>query len=65
VTREMLMVALQNVQHMFIRATEAADTTIAMLHGPDAAEWLRALGLPWLTVRHDLSLAGNAVAQAA
>ncbi|MCK5769816.1 FAD:protein FMN transferase [Algiphilus sp.] len=40
-------------------------STIAMLHGPDAAEWLRALGLPWLTVRHDLSLAGNAVAQAA
>ena len=24
---------LQNVQHLFIRATEAADTTIAMLHG--------------------------------
>ena len=33
VTREMMMVALQNVEHMFIRATEAADTTIAMLHG--------------------------------
>ena len=24
---------MQNVQHLFIRATEAADTTIAMLHG--------------------------------
>ena len=33
VSRMMLMIGLQKVQHIFIRATEAADTTIAMLHG--------------------------------
>ena len=33
VSRELLMVGLQQVQQLLIRATEAADTTIAMLHG--------------------------------
>ena len=35
--------------------------TVAMLNGERAAEWLRALGLPWLTVSHDLAIDGDAV----
>lgn len=38
--------------------------TVAMLNGERAAEWLRALGLPWLTVSHDLAIDGNAVHRA-
>ena len=33
VTRMMLMIGLQQVQQIFIRATEATDTTVAMVHG--------------------------------
>ena len=33
VTRMMMMIGLQGVQQLFIRATEAADTTVAMVHG--------------------------------
>ena len=33
VSRIMLMIGLQQVQHLLIRATEAADTTVAVLHG--------------------------------
>ena len=33
VSRMMMMIGLQGVQQLFIRATEAADTTIAMLQG--------------------------------
>ena len=33
VSRMMLMIGLQQVQHLLIRATEAADTTVAVLHG--------------------------------
>ena len=33
VTRMMLMIGLQGVQQLLIRATEAADTTVAMVHG--------------------------------
>lgn len=36
--------------------------TIAMLRGSEAGAWLRALGLPWLAVGHDLSIDGDAVA---
>ncbi|XP_063590781.1 laminin subunit alpha lam-3-like isoform X2 [Penaeus indicus] len=32
VTREMMMIALQNIQHILIRATHAADATTASLH---------------------------------
>lgn len=35
--------------------------TVAMLNGEWAADWLRALGLPWLTVSHELAIEGNAV----
>jgi len=33
VTRMMLMIGLQGIQQLYIRATEAADTTVAMVHG--------------------------------
>ena len=33
VSRMMLMIGLQDLQHLLIRATEAADTTVAVLHG--------------------------------
>ncbi|XP_042207400.1 laminin subunit alpha-2-like [Homarus americanus] len=32
VTREMMMIALQNIQHILIRATHAADATTASIH---------------------------------
>ena len=33
VSRMMMMIGLQDLQHLLIRATEAADTTVAVLHG--------------------------------
>lgn len=36
-------------------------STVAMLHGGDAADWLQALGLPWLTVGRDGTVRGSGI----